>query len=465
MSKNQLSSRFTVLGLLFIAASVLVIASDWGISSAHNRAVESPRVEAVAVAAAPAAKVTAEPRSPFAPRAVRWVSPSGPVNTDVFGEVAYEAQASDTAAIQFSIHFDPAVASISNVSGVNLNPDITLGAGAPAGTTINVNAASAAAGDIGIGLNFNGANTNPPTVITIGTKRIVRLKFRILATAALGVSPVTFTNTVVNRFVSDANGFPITTPPFTDGNITVTGARTLKIGSSLTRAGGTALVPVTLTAIGGTNPPTPGAEYGVSLTVNWDPTLLSITGVAGTDVLPGATVLPASCVTTINNTGVAAGRLGIGIGCANGGLPAGIDEIFRLKFTALAAAAPGTVIPVIFGNTPINTEVGDSNGNTLTVDKVPGAVTILGPTAAMVSVSGRVTTPNGAGLRNARVTLTDVDGNVRTATTSSFGFYQFDEVESGSTYIMSVSSRSYRFGSRSVSVTDNVTDMDFIGLE
>lgn len=397
-------------------------------------------------------------RTQAAPRVVRLVSASGKADTDVFVEVEFEAQGNE-AATQYSLHFDPAVLTISNVSGVNLNPDITLGAGAPAGTTLNVNAAAAlTTGDISVNLNFNGANTNPPTVLTLGTKRITRFRFHIKPGVAPQVSPVTFTNTVVNRLTFDANGQPITNPPYIDGNVTVTGVRTLKIGSSSTRQGGTAIIPVTLQST--------GDAFGISLTANFDPTLLSITGVLGTDVIyPGATILPANCTLTINNTGVAAGRLGLAIGCPTGGVPVGLDELFRLRFTARPAAVAGTQVPVTFGNTPINTEIGDSNGNTLPVDKVPGVVTILGPTAAPVSISGRVTTPNGAGLRNATVTLTDSDGNRMTVTTSSFGFYQFDEVTPGSTYVMGVSSRSFRFNSRSVTVTDSITDMDFVGLE
>lgn len=41
---------------------------------------------------------------------------------------------------------------------------------------------------------------------------------------------------------------------------------------------------------------------------------------------------------------------------------------------------------------------------------------------AAVSVSGQVTTPDGHGLRNATVSITDSQGVRRTVTTSSFGF-------------------------------------------
>ena len=82
-----------------------------------------------------------------------------------------------------------------------------------------------------------------------------------------------------------------------------------------------------------------------------------------------------------------------------------------------------------------------------------------------VSVGGRVTTPDGRGLRNATVSITDPRGVMRMVTTSSFGFYRFDNVTTGEAYTMSVSSRLYRFASRQVQVSDSLSDVDFFGLE
>ena len=86
------------------------------------------------------------------------------------------------------------------------------------------------------------------------------------------------------------------------------------------------------------------------------------------------------------------------------------------------------------------------------------------PTAANVDLSGRVVTANGRGITKVRVTLTDAAGNSRTALTSSFGYYRFEEVEAGQTYILSVASKRFRFDppSRVVSVVDEVTDIDFV---
>ena len=82
-----------------------------------------------------------------------------------------------------------------------------------------------------------------------------------------------------------------------------------------------------------------------------------------------------------------------------------------------------------------------------------------------VRLAGRVTTPSGLGLRNAVVSITDSLGITRTATTSSFGNYSFEGLAPGGSYTISVSSRRYRFASRTVVINDNLTNIDFVGQE
>ncbi len=84
------------------------------------------------------------------------------------------------------------------------------------------------------------------------------------------------------------------------------------------------------------------------------------------------------------------------------------------------------------------------------------------PTAADVSISGRVLMPNGGGLRNARVRLTDSQGVSRTAISTSLGYYRFDNVRAGDAYVVNVSSKSYQFTPRLINVFDDLTSVDFI---
>ncbi len=85
--------------------------------------------------------------------------------------------------------------------------------------------------------------------------------------------------------------------------------------------------------------------------------------------------------------------------------------------------------------------------------------------AANVTVSGRVLTSDGRGLRNATVSITDSNGVSRIATTSSFGFFSFDNVSAGGAYTFRIFSRFFRFQPRTVQVNDNLTLADFMGLE
>ena len=86
-------------------------------------------------------------------------------------------------------------------------------------------------------------------------------------------------------------------------------------------------------------------------------------------------------------------------------------------------------------------------------------------TAAGVEVSGRGLTADGRGLRNAVVSISDASGVVRLVTTSSFGYYRFDDVEAGRTYVVSVGSRRYRFSSRVIQVMDTLAEVNFVGLD
>ncbi len=65
------------------------------------------------------------------------------------------------------------------------------------------------------------------------------------------------------------------------------------------------------------------------------------------------------------------------------------------------------------------------------------------------------------GLINAVVVLTDASSISRTSRTTRFGQYHFDEVATGETYILSVNSKRYRFATRVVSVTEELTELNF----
>ncbi len=88
-----------------------------------------------------------------------------------------------------------------------------------------------------------------------------------------------------------------------------------------------------------------------------------------------------------------------------------------------------------------------------------------GTTAASASISGRVMTASGQGIRNATVVVTGNSlAEPRIAQTGSFGWFTFDGLQTGETYVVTVNSRRFTFSapSRVISLVDNVVDADFI---
>jgi len=89
------------------------------------------------------------------------------------------------------------------------------------------------------------------------------------------------------------------------------------------------------------------------------------------------------------------------------------------------------------------------------------------PTAANVSLQGRVMLQAGNGIRNVRVTLIEQDGTQHYAITGTFGYYRFTDLRAGQTVVVSVVAKRYTFSEpdRVVSLQDNLTDFNFIADE
>ena len=88
----------------------------------------------------------------------------------------------------------------------------------------------------------------------------------------------------------------------------------------------------------------------------------------------------------------------------------------------------------------------------------------LAPTAAFVSVGGRVRTAAGQGIQNAVITLMSQNGSMRIVRSGSFGYYRFGGVTAGETYIVSISARRFTFAQPTivVSVLDEIANLDFV---
>jgi hypothetical protein len=222
--------------------------------------------------------------------------------------------------------------------------------------------------------------------------------------------------------------------------------RAMHIGSTSTSNGNRITIPVELTA--------QGDETAASFTLNFDSSRLQNPSV---ELGTGANT---DTVLTSNTARSAEGRVTVLVD-GSGTLAA---QLVNVTFDVAATAASGDT-HISFANDPTPSVVSNANGQKLDTSYENGTVTISGPNSTGLSISGRVLTPDGRGLRNASVTIVDQSGMARTVTTSSFGYYTIDGVSQGGTYTLAVSSRTYRFAPRTVQATDNLTDVDFTGQE
>lgn len=83
------------------------------------------------------------------------------------------------------------------------------------------------------------------------------------------------------------------------------------------------------------------------------------------------------------------------------------------------------------------------------------------PTAAHVSISGRVLDTNLQGVFKARVTITGQDGETHIAITNAFGYFLIDDLALGQSYLVEVGSKRFTYAPLVVNAVDDVTDLDF----
>ncbi|MBK8149267.1 MAG: carboxypeptidase regulatory-like domain-containing protein [Acidobacteria bacterium] len=98
----------------------------------------------------------------------------------------------------------------------------------------------------------------------------------------------------------------------------------------------------------------------------------------------------------------------------------------------------------------------DTTANTLSVAGVTAfsdwSGGSLSPTAASVSVRGRVSDSNGAPIPRISVTLTDANGQSRRAISNAFGNYEFSGVPVGGGYVLTVVGKGYEFNPQVLNV-------------
>ena len=118
-----------------------------------------------------------------------------------------------------------------------------------------------------------------------------------------------------------------------------------------------------------------------------------------------------------------------------------------LTVVVVELKSPGNGFPTAFGST-----------YTLRVAGLP--VALAAPTAASVSVSGKVSAA-GRGVGYATVRIVDDRGNVRSALTNPFGYFRFYGLEAGKTYFVFVDHKRYTFSPRVITLYDSLADLNF----
>lgn len=89
------------------------------------------------------------------------------------------------------------------------------------------------------------------------------------------------------------------------------------------------------------------------------------------------------------------------------------------------------------------------------------------PTAAAVSVGGRVMTADGRGIRNVLVTMTTASGETRTILSGASGYFRFAEVSAGETYVFSALAKRYRFTEPLLvrTILEDTEEINFVAVE
>lgn len=130
-----------------------------------------------------------------------------------------------------------------------------------------------------------------------------------------------------------------------------------------------------------------------------------------------------------------------------------------LPFNHITASVSGTnvIVNSVTYNSPTQitlnmTTIGATAGpRTLTItnpdgQQSTGTLTVLAPTAAPANLGGRITDANGRGIGGVRLVLTRPDGSVvQEVTSTPFGYYTFDMISTGQSYIITPSHKRYTF--------------------
>ncbi len=368
------------------------------------------------------------------PRVIRVIDKDTTAGSQVTVSLETDAEG-DESNYNFSIGYDSTLLS---------NPLVTIGSGATGGNVLpNTNTA----GQIGFQVDFNGG-----TIPAGDNRQLVTVRFDVAANAPAGMTPLTFQDAPAPRQTSNTTAQPLATT-YVDGNVNILATTTgsVRVKDRNTSPGQQVTVSLLANSIG------VESNYGFSL--NYDTAILSnpvvqIGNDARTDTNQQGNVLP--------NTNVA-GRIGFSVDFNFSEIQQGNDlQLVTITFD-VSPGAPQGLTPLIFGDNPAARQVSNTAAQVVPTNFIDGNVNILGPTAASVTVSGRVTLGESRSISNASVILTNTrNGEVMSARTNSFGYFRIDQVDAGETYLIDVESKGYSFTPQTINVDDNVSGLKLI---
>lgn len=150
---------------------------------------------------------------------------------------------------------------------------------------------------------------------------------------------------------------------------------------------------------------------------------------------------------------------------ANGALASVV--LGQSNFTTGTANTGG--VSAVSMNNPVGMSYDETSGNLFVADysnnRVLRFAAPLAPTAASISISGRVLANGKRGLASATVYLTDSEGNTRAARTTSFGYYHFEDVQAGQTVVVTVVSKRFQFSPQVLNISEEITELNFVAEE
>jgi Carboxypeptidase regulatory-like domain len=142
---------------------------------------------------------------------------------------------------------------------------------------------------------------------------------------------------------------------------------------------------------------------------------------------------------------------------------------YTLKQTAIAGGGVSGTGGSTGGNYSVEGTIGQAGAGTNQQNSSyrfqPGFWTAqtLAPTAAEVTIGGRIVAADGRGIRNVLVTMVRSNGASRTAISSAFGYFRFADVAAGETYVFSVSAKRFTFDQPTTvrSIVEDADDLIF----